>query len=252
MIFFLSSRSIFSRVGWWATGIGFLIHTTALVVYAISKDYFPVTNLYESFIFFAWLLVVSHLIVCLRLRDGIAGIFLMPLVVSLMVFSQAVRKTSLVSLPTLQGGWLIVHVVSCFIAYTAFTLAFGFALMYLWQERELKTKKIDVFFFRLPAIELLDTLEFIAIIFGFIFLTVGVISGSVWAQFVWARFWQWDPKETWALILWVIYLFYLFGRAIWGWRGRRCAYFAVIGFLVMIFTFFGTNFLFQSTHNYLK
>jgi cytochrome c-type biogenesis protein CcsB len=152
--------------------------------------------------------------------------------------------------PALKSPWLGIHTTLCFLSYACFLMAFCFGIMYLWQEREVKSRKIDVFFFRLPSLGLMDRLGYRAIAFGFLFLTLGIISGSIWAQRAWGSFWSWDPKETWSLIVWLIYLVYLHGRIMAGWRGRKSAYIAIIGFLSVIFTYFGVSFLLSGLHSY--
>ena len=131
-----------------------------------------------------------------------------------------------------------------------FALAFAAGIMYLIQERQIKAKKIGAFYHRLPALKVLDDLGYRCLTFGFPLLTLGIITGSVWAESAWGSYWSWDPKETWSLITWFLYAALLHGRLTVGWRGRRAAIFAIVGFAALVFTFLGVNLLLSGLHSY--
>jgi cytochrome c-type biogenesis protein CcsB len=122
--------------------------------------------------------------------------------------------------------------------------------MYLIQENQIKKKNWGQFFYRLPPLQALDNLNYFSLRAGFFLLTTGIITGSIWAEYAWGSYWNWDPKETWALITWLIYAALLHGRLTLGWRGRRAAFFSLIGFGMVLFTFLGVNFLFSGLHSY--
>jgi cytochrome c-type biogenesis protein CcsB len=149
---------------------------------------------------------------------------------------------------TLNNLWLVVHVVAVFIGEASFALACGVGLLYLLQEHAIKSKKHGFFFRRLPSLELLDTTGYACILTGFAMLTFGLITGFVYAKAVWGRFWSWDPKEIWSGITWLLYAALLHQRLTVGWRGRRAAIMAIIGFAIILFTFLGVNFLLQGHH----
>ena len=113
----------------------------------------------------------------------------------------------------------------------------------LIQERQLKTKRLGAWFHRLPNLDVLDELNYRCLTIGFPLLTVGIITGAVWAQQAWGTYWSWDPKETWSLITWLLYAGLLHGRLTVGWRGRRAAIWALIGFGSVLFTFLGVNYV---------
>jgi len=142
---------------------------------------------------------------------------------------------------------LIAHVITCFIGYAAFAVAFGLSIMYLIRQREPVSKGslLD----RFPKPNVIDDLTHQMIMFGFLFLSVGIISGAVWANSAWGRYWGWDPKETWSLITWFIYATLLHAKLMRGWQGRRIAYLSVIGFAAVLFTYFGVNLL-PGLHSY--
>jgi cytochrome c-type biogenesis protein CcsB len=251
-LFFITQNQ---RIGFTAaiTGfLGFLLHTSVLIYRSFSSGYLAVTNLYESISFFVWLVMLVYLIIESRRRSWTNGAFIMPFVVLMMGYALILDNQARPLPVALKSPWLAVHATLCFLSYACFLMGFCLGVMYLWQERELKSRKPDMFFFRLPSLGLMDRLGFRAISFGFVCLSLGIISGSVWAQMAWGSFWSWDPKETWSLIVWFIYLAYLHGRFISGWQGRKSAYVAILGFLTVLFTYFGVSLLFSGLHSYFK
>lgn len=124
--------------------------------------------------------------------------------------------------------------------------------MYLIQEWELKSKRLGYFFTRLPSLDALDQLNSHCLTTGFAFLTLGIVSGSIWARQAWGSYWQWDPKEVWSIITWFIYLIQFHQRITVGWRGRRAAVMAIIGFCAVIFTLWGVTFLIGGEHDYAR
>ena len=122
--------------------------------------------------------------------------------------------------------------------------------MYLLQERELKKKRFGLFYTRLPSLEALDNLNNHCLAVGFPLLTLGIITGSIWAKQAWGTYWQWDPKETWSLITWFIYAALVHARLTVGWRGRKAAWLSIVGFLAVLFTFLGVNLILGGLHSY--
>jgi cytochrome c-type biogenesis protein CcsB len=150
-------------------------------------------------------------------------------------------------LPALKSNWLIAHVVACFIGYAAFAIAFGMSIMYLLKIKD--TEDQGTLLARLPDFTVLDELTHQMIMFGFLFLSIGIITGAVWANSAWGRYWGWDPKETWSLITWFVYATLLHARMMRGWHGRRIAILSIIGFAAVMFTYFGVNYL-PGLHSY--
>jgi cytochrome c-type biogenesis protein CcsB len=150
--------------------------------------------------------------------------------------------------PALKSNWLIAHVITCFFGYAAFAVAFGISLMYLFKQWDTQGKNRLLAYF--PKSKVLDELNYQMVMFGFLFLSVGIITGSVWANSAWGSYWSWDPKETWSLITWFIYATLLHARMTRGWYGKRIAYLSIIGFMAVIFTYFGVNFLLSGLHSY--
>jgi len=131
----------------------------------------------------------------------------------------------------------------------AFAVAFGLSIMYLIKNREAAAAQGGVLAARLPETAVLDELTHRMILFGFLFLTAGIITGAVWANSAWGKYWSWDPKETWSLITWFIYATLLHARLMRGWHGKRIAVLSLIGFTAVLFTYFGVNLL-PGLHSY--
>ena len=226
-----------------ATWAAFGIHTLGLVVRFVEAGYTPVTSLHESMSFFGWCVVGVYLLLQLRYQLPSLGAFASPLAL-VFVLAAISLPGQIEPLPAaLQTFWLPVHVMLLFIGDGAFALAAVAGVMYLIQERQLKQKKLGALFHRLPNIDVLDELNYRCLTIGFPLLTMGIISGAIWAQQAWGTYWSWDPKETWSLITWLLYAALLHGRLTVGWRGRRAAVWAILGFVSVVFTFLGVNYI---------
>jgi cytochrome c-type biogenesis protein CcsB len=153
-------------------------------------------------------------------------------------------------IPALQSNWLIAHVITCFFGYAAFALSFGISLMFLLKRLHTRGKS-NIFLRLIPGPDILDDLNYQMVVIGFLMLTLGIITGSVWAHSAWGSYWSWDPKETWSLITWLIYACVLHSRLVRGWRGKRIAILSLIGFSCVLFTYFGVNYL-AGLHSYAQ
>jgi len=234
---------------WFIYG-GFVIHTLTLIARYVAAGYTPVGSLHESLSFYAWCLTGIYILFDYRYRIQILGAFVSPLSMALMIFGSKLPSTVQKLNPVLDSWWLPVHVTFSFLGNAIFTLAFVVAIMYLLQEGMLKRKKFLPLFYRLPSLDVLDNINYRCLTIGFPLMTMGIVSGAVWANIAWGSYWSWDPKETWALITWFIYAALLHMRLTIGWRGRRAAIFAIVGFLCLLFTFLGVNLLLSGYHTY--
>ncbi len=231
-----------------ATGAGFLFHSTALIIRFFEAGYIPITNLHEALSFFSWALVLAFFAIEYRYRIQILGSFILPLAFITIISAAALPMEIKTLSPVLQSAWLGIHTTLTLLGGVAFALAFAVGIMYLIQERILKSKKVSPMYYRLPSLEVLDEINYRAISLGFPFLTLGIITGAIWAEYAWGSYWNWDPKQTWSLITWFIYAAILHGRLTVGWRGKRAAYLSILGFFVVIFTFLGVNFALKGIH----
>ncbi len=152
--------------------------------------------------------------------------------------------------PALKSWWLIIHVSAAAVCGGAFTVAAAMAGLYLWRERAERKNSVTGSVAKLPTASKLDMMTYRILAFAFPLWTFAVIAGAIWAENAWGRYWGWDPKETWAFITWVIYAGYLHARATAGWRGRRAAYIALLGWVSFLINYFGVNLFVNSLHSY--
>ncbi|PIQ86110.1 MAG: c-type cytochrome biogenesis protein CcsB [Candidatus Omnitrophica bacterium CG11_big_fil_rev_8_21_14_0_20_45_26] len=251
-IAFASERKILTRSSLVLGVIIAVLHGWVILSRGLHAGRLPFTNTYETLILFAFFMTVLYLVTYRRYQLVIIGGF------SGLVAAFLLALTSLLSpeieplLPSLKSNFLLFHVIVIFIGYAALSVAFGSAAVFLilstvankWltQRRgEEKTKALLVY---------LDWLTYRLIAAGFPLLTFGIALGSIWANAAWGRYWNWDPKETWAFITWAVYGAYLHLRISEPFRGKAAAGFAFLGFLVLMFTYFGVNFWFSSLHAY--
>jgi cytochrome c-type biogenesis protein CcsB len=209
----------------------------------------PLSNLYESLVFFALCIASLSLFLEFRYKLRIIGAAATPLAFLAMAYASLPNVDSAIEplIPALQSNWLIAHVITCFIGYAGFAVAFGISILYFIKSSgqgaggNLGSK--------IPQVEMLDELTHQTVMFGFLFLSAGIITGAVWANQAWGRYWGWDPKETWSLITWLIYASLLHARLMRGWTGKRIAVLSCAGFVAVIFTYFGVNLL-PGLHSY--
>lgn len=227
------SLSIVSTV---VLALGLLAHTIAIAVRWHMTGHPPLTSLYESMTLFAWLIVVVYLVIEFLHELSLMRPFVV--LVALLALSCASRLDSSIRplMPALQSNWLGIHVVTNLLGYAFFVVSFVLSIAYLVIVRGSASSSSAL-------VSKLGASSYRIISLGVLFLALGIITGSVWAEQAWGSYWSWDPKETWALITWLIYAIYLHLRLIPGWRGRRRAWLAVVGFLSAIFTYVGVPLL---------
>jgi cytochrome c-type biogenesis protein CcsB len=229
---------------------GFAVHIAFTLDRYLEEGHTPITNLHESLSFFSMTVVGVFLFFERRFKMLVLGSFVTPVAFILMALSSLFPTAMTPLNPALKSKWLVIHTVVAFLGYASFAVAFGAAIIYLLQERFLKKKKLGGLFQKLPSLNTLDEINYRCMTFGFPLLTVAIISGAIWAETAWGTYWSWDPKETWSLITWFIYAALLHGRLTTGWRGKRAAILAIIGFFFMLFTFLGVNLLMPGLHSY--
>lgn len=246
----IGKRPRAGSAGRWLLVAGVVLHAASFGVRHSTAGGTPVTTLHESLSFFAWCLVLLFLLLDLRFRLSVMGAFAAPLAFLLMVGS-ALSPDMVVQLNPMLRSWLFpVHIAFAFLGNAAFALSFGAGVMYLVQDRMLKSKRFTGLYQLLPSLDTLDKVNYTCLSVGFPLMTLGIISGAVWANTVWGTYWSWDPKETWALITWFLYAGLLHGRLTVGWRGRKAAIFAIIGFIFLLFTYLGVNLLLGGQHTF--
>jgi len=237
---------------------GFAAQTLAIALrwkesYDLGYGHAPLSNLYESVVFFSWTIILIYMFIELKYKYRIVGAFVVPFAFLGMSWAQLGMQNGIEPLvPALQSNWLLYHVVTCFLGYAAFAVACGISIMYLVKAKSEESGGgaagglMGIF----PPIRVLDDLNYRAIMIGFPLLTLGIITGAAWANYAWGTYWSWDPKETWSLIVWFIYAAFLHARFTRGWVGKRAAWLSIIGFAATIFCYLGVNLFLSGLHSY--
>jgi len=250
LVSMIGKRPPAGRIGRWLLLVGIIIHAASFGVRHSMTGGTPVTSLHESLAFFAWCLILLFLLLDLRFHLSVMGAFAAPSAFLLMIAS-ALSPDIVVQIDPVLKSWLFpVYIVFAFLGNAAFALAFGAGIMYLLQNRMLKSKRFTGIYQLLPSLDTLDKVNYTCLSVGFPLMTLGIISGAFWANTVWGSYWSWDPKETWALLTWLLYAVLLHGRLSVGWRGRRAAIFSIIAFVFLLFTFLGVNLLLGGYHTF--
>jgi cytochrome c-type biogenesis protein CcsB len=209
-----------------------------------------VLSLKSALSFFSWTIIGAYLIFQLRFKLMVLGSFIAPLAAFLMIISSSIPGMEVVVKPIYRSTWLTIHVGTIFMGNGMFAVTFVAAIMYLIQEHQIKRKRLGSFYTRLPSLETLDSINYYALMYGFPLLTVGMITGSIYAQYALGSYWRWDPKEVWSLITWLFYATLLHERLAVGWRGRKAAIMSIVCFLILIFTFIGVSLWLSEYHSF--
>lgn len=264
LLYLAHLRFTAEAVGKWATGMavaGAIGVSASLLVrwfetyYVLQEGHAPITNLYEVTALFSAITVVIYLAMESVYRSRSAGAFIMPIVVGAVLFEVWLVANGQADpsnlMPALKSYWMSAHVLANFIGYGAFAVGAGAGVMYLIRARAEGRGSPDAFALRsLPGLQQIDDLIFKSIAVGFPVFTLATILGAAWAYDAWGGYWSWDPKETWALIVWLVYATYFHLRYVKGWEGVRMAWWAIMGFGVTLFCFLGVNLYLSGLHSY--
>jgi cytochrome c-type biogenesis protein CcsB len=241
------------RVATATAGVGLAFHAATLTVISLRGQHLPFFNLFESLMFTAWVLVAIYLFIEYRYGISALGAFVCLVALGMLATAVALPKgidTDLLS-PALRSPWSTIHITSSLVSYACFALAFGASIAYLWQERLLKAKRLGLLHQHLPPLHTVDRLAYEMVMLGFFTLTVGIVTGALWAESAWGHYWSWDPKETWALVTWLVYAGYLHIRVISGWQGKWANRLVMTGFACVLVTYFWVSFFINGLHSYL-
>ena len=260
-----------------ANGLLFLILGSRWIV----AGYFPLSNLYESLLFLTWTLLTLYLYIELKTKSKLIGAVLIPVAFLIngfgnLTLTPEMQKASPL-VPALQSNWLMMHVSMMLLSYGTLIMGSLLSLLFLVisQYREVDLKQVDgtsvplynimLDYYeakivssqnniselgKLKLLQSLDNWSYRIIGLGFPFLTIGIIAGGIWANEAWGSYWSWDPKETWALITWLVFATYLHARITKGWEGRKTAILGGLGFFVIWICYLGVNFLGKGLHSY--
>lgn len=239
MVFYWAARHTpaWIKYGFWLAIIGWLSNFITLAYHVFYSQRLPLTNGYEFILSFAFITAGLYLFYERRWQNSAAGAAVMLinvlLIVSIMSLMPQQIGQAAPLMPALKSPWLISHVLTAIAAYSAFALVSGLALVNM----KFDDPAIDNDIFKISSL-------------GFVMLTLSIVLGAIWAEQVWGSYWTWDPKETWALITWIIYAIYLHLHRQRGWRGKKARILLIAGFIMVLFTFFGVNFLLPGLHSY--
>lgn len=278
---FFTETNLLTKIGQFSTIIANVLLFFILCSRWIVAGYFPLSNLYESLLFLTWTLLIIYLYIELKTKSKLIGAILIPVALLIngfanLTLSPEMQKSSPL-VPALQSNWLMLHVSMMLLSYA--TLIMGSLLCILFlvisKYKNIDFKSIDdsslplynimLDYYeakllapsnemselgKLKLLQSLDNWSYRIIGLGFPFLTIGIISGGVWANEAWGSYWSWDPKETWALITWLIFATYLHARITKGWEGKKTAILGGLGFFVIWICYLGVNFLGKGLHSY--
>ena len=250
IVYIIKQQKPVFKFSYWILVVGFIFHTIFLAYRYSILEAAPVLNLKSALSFFSWSIICAYLLFHIKFNLRILGSFVAPFASFLMIISSAMPWMNGHIKPVFKSLWLTIHVVTVFMGDALFAIAFLAAIMYLIQEYSIKHKKFGSFYNRLPSLATLDGINYYSLIYGFSFLTIGMITGSIYAQFAFGTYWQWDPKEVWSLVTWLCYAALLHERLTVGWRGRRAAIMSIVCFGVLIFTFFGVSHWMGGYHSF--
>ncbi len=244
--YLIGRREGFWRLGVIMTQVGWVCHTVALVVRGVELGRPPLLTLPEAVSLVIWAAVLLELWAERQYEVKVLGAFVLPVVLMLgLALPTGLR--ALVLGPGIRSAWIWTHVILALLGLGALVLNFAGSVMYVLQERQLKARRPGAFYYRLPPLETLDRLTYRALILGFPFLTAGLLLGALWAGAAPARISTFDPLTLLSVAMWVVYAVTLSGRAIGAWRGRRAAYFAILGFCALLLSL-GAGVLFHGRH----
>jgi cytochrome c-type biogenesis protein CcsB len=276
-----SDSKLLARIGRFSTILANAILFFILCSRWIVAGYFPLSNLYESLLFLTCMLLTIYLYIETKTKSKLIGSILIPVTLLIngfanLTLSPEMQKSSPL-VPALQSNWLMMHVSMMLLSYGTLIMGSLLCILFLvisrFKDIDLKVMDnsslplynimLDYYEAKLlsPSTEIselgklkllqsIDNWSYRIIGLGFPFLTIGIISGGVWANEAWGSYWSWDPKETWALITWMVFATYLHARITKGWEGKKTAILGSLGFFVIWICYLGVNFLGKGLHSY--
>lgn len=217
---------------------GFICHTVVISLKYIEAGHIPVQNFYETLSAFGWAMVGVFLILQIKFNLMVLGALVAPVATLCTVIAAILPGPPVEVAPLFRSLWRTFHIGTLILGNAAFAIACLVGILYLIQESAIKHKKRGFFFRRLPSLKLLDSMGYSCLIVGFPLLTFGIITGAMYAQVVHGHFWSWDPREILGTLTWLVFAALLHERLAVGWQGRRAAIMTIVGFVVLLSTFF--------------
>jgi cytochrome c-type biogenesis protein CcsB len=240
----------FGRMGVSLTIIALACAIAGVVARGIAADRWPLANMFE-FTTMAMVIIVSAYLVLAKMGMRWLGLPVTLLAtvgngLAVTVFYVAVAPV----VPALHSVWFFIHITAAAVSGSAFNIGGLITILYLIKKRAEDKGTVGAVLGRLPEAKRMDVIAYRVLAFAFPLWTFTIAAGSIWAEYAWGRYWGWDPKETWALVTWVIFACYLHARSTAGWKGARAGMIAILGLAVFWFNFIGVNLLFAGLHSY--
>lgn len=236
-------KAALKKASWITALLGFGLNTAYIVVRGIIAGRLPLSNQFEFATAFAWGIALIYIILHVKLKAEWISSITLPIAFLMISYAALLPKEISELMPALRSAWFGLHIGAAVFSYASFAIAGCIGLKYILTLR--KGEKEDN-----PHLVQMDFLSYRFIALGFLLLTVVILSGCIWAEQAWSAFWTWDPKETWALITWIMYAIYLHLRIRKKWQGKRMAWFSMIAVACVVFTFIGVNQLLPGLHSY--
>ncbi|MBN1382988.1 MAG: cytochrome c biogenesis protein CcsA [Deltaproteobacteria bacterium] len=247
----LTRRVWVAKLSTWIMGAAFGVHFISFAFRYLATGHNPVVSIYDTLSLLAWILSGVYLVLQLKTKTRVLGAFVAPVTFLLMIAASYRMAGPVAIPPILRGGLVPFHVILSVTGEALFVLASLAGAMYLMQDHLIKNKKVTSFTRFLPSLKELDRINHICLLWGFPLLTLGVLAGSVWARTAWGSHWQWDPKQIWTVLVWLIYAVLLHQRLAIGWKGHKAALYSILAFLVLMVSFCIEAFFFETVHNFI-
>lgn len=248
LFFLFDQKDRIQKISFYLVSTAVGVHFLSILLLGIAARDLPVQNMVQSLSLAALAFGGMFLYFQYKFNLKILGVFASTLLSILMLAVMLIPDTPVASNEILRGFWFIAHIVLVFTGDAALGLACGAGILYLIQEKGIKSKTPGFFFKRLPSLDFLDNVSYTCTTTGFALLTFGLITGFIYAKSIWGRFWSWDFKEVFSLGTWLLYAALLHFRFYSGWRGRKSAIMTIVGFVIIIFTFLGVNIFLGGHH----
>lgn len=243
----VTTNEIMRRVAHVVLAGAFLLHAADLGMRGLAVGYEVIATIQSQLSLIGCIMVALYLALAMRTNVTVVGALVTPLAFLFALSAYAFRMGTPDVGPRLQSIWLPAHVAPAFLGYAVFAVAFCLSAIYLLQEKQLKSKPRHSWFRRLPSLETLDDLNYRFVSWGFSLFTIGIIGGALLARQLWGALWSWEPIEVLSAITWLLYAALLHARTV-GWRGRKAATLTILGFVVVVLSFLGVNFVFPGKH----
>jgi len=261
VIFYFVSSLLYGSFLWTQNqkvcSYGFIAITAGVIVQTISIIGLYLSgaqiagSLDSTLYLFAWLFSLVYIGSQLKFKASVLGVFVAPLAFIMTLPHVILPKGIIEYEPTLDNPWIIIHIVIILLGEALFAVAFIAGLLYIFQEQKIKSKKVGRFLQKFPSLTTLDRINHICLMVGFPFMTIGLALGLLLAKEMWGVRWEWGHKESWSMITWFLYAVLIHGRLASGWKGRKAALGAVLGFGIILFTLFVIGYLAPGQHDFL-